>query len=367
MAYKLAYLCSSMSWGGLEMNQLRNAMWMKRRGLPVCILGLDKSPLIIEAKKNNLNTICIKKHRKYYDFVAAYKLSRIIKKESISHLIIRNTKDLSITSTIKFILGEKIKTAYFMEMQLGVNKKNIFHTLRFKGLDLWSCPLHFLSEQVKNKTYFNKKKIKVIGSGIDLSNINKYNTAESRKALDLPVDSFIIGLPGRIDPQKGQKLLLSAIKEIKEGNIHILLMGDITKEEGNVYENEIMSIIKINSWEKKVHLRGHQNDMSNFYSSIDCMVMASKSETFGMVTLEAISYGIPVIGSNAGGTPELLGGGKFGYLFESENQSSLGEKIKEAYHNKKELNTRDLSNHLKRFDHNIVCDSIERELSLKSI
>ena len=350
MAYKLAYLCSSISWGGLEMNQLRNAIWMKKRGISVCILSLNNSPLFIEAKKNNLNTIAIKKHKKYYDFTAAYKLSLLIKKEKISHLIIRNTKDISIAASIKFLLGKNIFTAYFMEMQLGVKKKNIFHTIRFKGIDLWSCPLFFLSEQVKNKTFFNKKKIKVIGSGIDLSLIKINKRIDARNALNLPINPFIIGLPGRIDPQKGQKLLLNAFKGITQLNIHILLMGNITLDEGNKYENEIMSIVNNNSWTKKIHIRSHQSDMSNFYSSIDCMIMASKAETFGMVTLEAIAHNVPVIGSNAGGTPELLGYGKFGYLFESENPNSLSDKIKEAYQKKKPTNQRDLSIHLNRFD-----------------
>ena len=143
-------------------------------------------------------------------------------------------------------------------------------------------------------------------------------------------------------------------------------MGNSTINEGNSYENEILSIIKKNNWSKKIHLIGHQSDMSNFYSAINCMVMASKSETFGMVTLESLAYEVPVIGSNAGGTPELLGNGEFGYLFESQNAKSLAKNILKAYRNKKDLSKSKLNKHLAKFDHHFICEKIENELSLKN-
>ena len=65
MAIKIAYLCSSDSWGGLEMNQLRNAIWMNEKEKSVCILALHNSPIYEASLKNKLETIPILKHRKY--------------------------------------------------------------------------------------------------------------------------------------------------------------------------------------------------------------------------------------------------------------------------------------------------------------
>tara|TARA_B100001758_G_scaffold247242_1_gene264429 strand:- start:170 stop:1273 length:1104 start_codon:yes stop_codon:yes gene_type:complete len=365
MKSKIAYLSSSISWGGLEMNQIRNAIWMKKKGYLVCIIGIDKSHLIEEAKKNQIETICIKKYRKYYDFINAFKLCSIIKKNRITHLIVRDTKDLSITATVKFILKNKIFTSYFMEMQLGISKKNLLHTIRFKGLDLWSCPLNCLSDQVKKMTRFQHTKIKVIGSGIDLSKCISKNKISSREILGLPKDSCIIGLPGRIDSQKGQLLLLNAFNELKTDNKHIVFMGNETLNETSEYNQLLHEYIKLHDLKKCVHFISHQKNMTHFYSAIDIMVMASKSETFGMVTLEALSFGIPVIGSNSGGTPELLGNGDFGYLFEPNNPKSLSIQMKYAFDNHKSLfSEKQLRDHLQKFDHHKVCKSIEKELSL---
>jgi hypothetical protein len=54
MKSKLVYLCSSMSWGGLEMNQLRNAGWMAARGHDELIVACINSPFLLQAQKMNL-------------------------------------------------------------------------------------------------------------------------------------------------------------------------------------------------------------------------------------------------------------------------------------------------------------------------
>jgi glycosyltransferase involved in cell wall biosynthesis len=56
--------------------------------------------------------------------------------------------------------------------------------------------------------------------------------------------------------------------------------------------------------------------------------MSSKKETFGMVTVEGMASGLPIIGSNSGGTPEILEQGKYGKLFEPSNSQSLASVIK---------------------------------------
>ena len=78
MTHTLGYLCSSTSWGGLEMNQLKNANWMKERGHAVYLLCKVNSPIEKAAKELNIPILLIENHRKYFDFKAGKKLSKII-------------------------------------------------------------------------------------------------------------------------------------------------------------------------------------------------------------------------------------------------------------------------------------------------
>ena len=90
--------------------------------------------------------------------------------------------------------------------------------------------------------------------------------------------------------------------------------------------------------------------------------MASKAETVGMVTLESLASNTPVIGSNAGGTIELLQNGKLGYLFEPENSESLAHEISCFLKKEKKWLDHELEQSIAKFDHQRVIQQIENHL-----
>ncbi len=364
MKNRLAYLCSSKSWGGLEMNHLRNAVWMSKRGHSVIVIGLSGSLYQIQAEEMGLSFIEIKPYRKYYDRKGAKELKTLLKSESVTHLIIRSNYDMCITASVKRSLNDHLHTSYFMEMQIGVKKTGLLHTLRYRQIDLWSCPLNWLSNQVKEMTRF-KNELIVIPSGLDLSNFEVLpNRSDSRTKLELKNDETLLGLIGRFDPQKGQLLLLEAMTKCRNNNFSVVFLGEPTMDEGVEYANSMNRFIKDHGLEKRVSIRGFRKDISTFYSAVDWIVMATKAETFGMVTIEAFACGTPVLGSNAGGTPELLENEYGGRLFESMNSTDLARKIDNIVSNMNFPDSEKLKTIAKKFDHNLVCLTVEKALHL---
>lgn len=366
MNTKIGYICSSTSWGGLEMNQLRNAIWMQQRGHRVVVLCQQNAPIHIQSVAANLPVQLIQKHRKYYDFAAGKKLAKLIQAQEISHLITRDTRDLSLGAIAKTFAGKKaFHFSYFMEMQLGVKKTNLLHTIRFRQLDLWSCPLNWLEKQVHTLTRFSKSKTTVIPSGLDLYPFSSAQTqADARAKLELPLDKTIVGLIGRFDPHKGQVLLLEALTKIQDPQVCVCLLGEPTRNEGTAYFDKIQSTIAENKLQNRVFIRPFREDIASFYRAIDVFVMASKAETFGMVTIEAMASGTPTVGSNAGGTPEILQYGELGYLFEPLNATSLADNIQKFVENPGAIDRKTLQEVARKYDHNHVCELVERELHL---
>lgn len=368
MQAKLGYLCSSDSWGGLEMNHVKNAKWMQERGHDVVFFCYENSPIALKAQSEQIDCIYIQKHKKYYDFSAAKALRKLIEKNAVSHLLIRSTFDMSIAANVKYKLKNKIHLSYFMEMQFGVKKTNLLHTLRFKYLDLWSCPLHFLENQVKTMTKFPHQKIKVIPSAINLNDFESPMTKnEARNLLELPENQLIFGLIGRFDPQKGQLLLLEAMKLAKNKDFKIALLGEPTKNEGLEFFEKMNHFISENKLDERVFIRPFRNDIITFYKAIDWFVMASKAETFGMVTIEAMASGTPTLGSNAGGTPEILEKGKIGKLFETLNAQDLANKIDEIIDERMKFSPEFLILKAQQYSHHLVCELVEENLDLHSI
>lgn len=364
---KIAYFCPSLSWGGLEMNQLRNAEWMLNRGHKVMIFVQNGSRIHQEAEKLNISVAFVKPHKKYYDFLNAFRLIKKIKQHQVSHLIVRDPRDMSLCALAKSWTFHKFFLAYFMEMQIGIPKRDLIHTLRYESYDLWACPLNWLSEQVKELTKFPKERIKVIPSAMDLSKFTDLPSQNSaREKLELPNDQIIIGLIGRFDPFKGHHLLLDAYEMLSpklRSKISLAFLGEQMNPDIDDFYPELMKRLKKETFKSNVHILPFRKDVETFYAGIDVFVMASKAETFGMVTIESIAAGTPVIGSNAGGTPELLGEGNRGILFETMNKESLANSIKHFVEDY-QFDANHLKAYAKNYDHQQVCALVEENLGL---
>lgn len=361
--FRIAYLCSSQSWGGLEMNQLRNALWMQKRGHIVFILGIADSKSEEFCRQHALSFISIQQHRKYYDFSKGLALNNVLKSLEIEHLIVRDVKEMSVSAIAKFWGKYSFKLHYFMEMQLGVRKTNVLHTLRFWQLDTWSCPLKWLENQVQTMTRMPKNGIVVIPSGIELATFNvSYSISEARKQIGVLNEGLMIGLAGRFDPQKGQHLAIEALNNCLDKSLKLILIGAPTHNEGNEYTILLQKLIQDYNLQSRVFMLPFSDSLVSFYTAIDVLIMATKAETVGMVTLEAMACGTPVIGSNAGGTPEILNQGESGYLFEPQSIESLTEQLNLFCDNPKRFSTQQLQEAVAHFDHEKVCGLVENRL-----
>lgn len=366
MRATIAYLCSSVSWGGLEMNQLRNALWMKERGHTVFIFCIPESPVALQAKALGLDIVAIHRQRKYYDFRAARLFRHLLTRCGVTHLILRDTRDISMAATARFRMGKRLHVSYFMEMQLGVQKKNLLHSLRFRFIDLWACPLSYLEKQVRTMTHF-KNTLVQIPSGLELAPFLAAPTCEeSRKQLELPPNRFVFGLIGRFDPQKGQQLVLKAFEQLEDAPVDLVFLGEPTVGEGAEYYQTILDEIAHHGWQERVFIRPFRKDTAVFYAAIDVLIMATKAESIGMVTLEALASGTPVLGSDRGGTPEILAQEKGGKLFISQDANDLAKQMRSFIDSPRHYNPENLRKLVAPNDHQAVCEQVEAALGIPS-
>ena len=133
-------------------------------------------------------------------------------------------------------------------------------------------------------------------------------------------DEFIVCIVGRIEEAKGQHIVLEAVESLRKSGIKIktLVVGHFMNENyfnnlKNSYPNDIFT--------------GFVSNPTDFMQISDCLVLATKKETFGLVLIEAMKCGICVLGSNSGGPLEIIDDEKNGLLFESMNSDSLCKKL----------------------------------------
>jgi len=361
MKLTLAYLCNTRSWGGLEMNQLRNATWMKERGHDVHVFVLVDSPAHNQAIENKLNVHLISKHKRHYDFYQAYKLVKKLTHIGADCLIVRRTFDMSIAASVSFFSRRKIKTIFCMEMQLSFPKKQFFRTWRYRYLDAWCCPLNYLKEQVLTNTNMNRDRVIVVPSGIDLSKIDDFPRGKAREQLNLPQNANVFGILGRIDPKKGQKLVLEIWDKLTDSIL--LIQGDFDTTEHKKYLAEINDLITQKDVSKQIIFLPFSTKNDVFFSAIDALIVPSENETVGMVTLEAFAHKKPVIGSNIGGTREIIANTQLGLLFMPNSNEDLLVKLEQFKSMKNTFKLEDFTTEIQKYDKNLVCEKMEEIVS----
>lgn len=326
---KIAFFITSTGWGGLEMNTLKLADWLTRRKWRVELFTTKNSRTYEGAVKMGLPVQTLDRPKRYFDFKNAKNIASMLKKNDIKTIFIIDKRDIDVIAIAKSLFYRNLKIIYQQQMQIGVKKKDIIHTLRYRSIDYWISPLNWLKDEVIQRTRFPKERIKVIPLCVEIDKFitRKYTKEEARKKLDIPTDKTLIGIIGRVSPKKGQFTLIQGLLELKQKGIEaeILIFGSPTIDDPvcQQYDKDIKDFTKSNKLDKLVHFRAHSEDVNIFYDAIDIFVMASEGETFGMVTIEAMLSGLPIIATNSAGTPEILNFGELGLLFRPNDFSGF--------------------------------------------
>jgi glycosyltransferase involved in cell wall biosynthesis len=324
----VVFLCTSESRGGLELNVVKLAESLHNKQYNLKIYTISGSLISEIAAQKKIPLVIIKKHKKYFDLPKALSLAGKLKKDQADFLFIFHNRDQSIAASAKSFYP-KIKLIYQQHMQLGLPKKDFFHNRRFLKIDVWITPLKILAEEVKNMTNFSKDKIHVIPIGVDYNKFinNNLSKSECRKILGLPLNEKLIGIIGRIDKQKGQLTLIKSLEFIDNTELKLVIAGEPTLDEGQIYFEEIINYINLNNLKDRVIIIPFVNRPEIFFKAIDIFGLGSYSETYGMVTIEAMMSELPVIATNSGGTPEILNYGEYGYLYQPGNEVEFAENV----------------------------------------
>jgi len=165
-------------------------------------------------------------------------------------------------------------------------------------------------------------KISVIHNGIDLT-WWKSQTLSFKKELHKS-EGALLGLTvAELHPRKGIHVLLKAIEALVETkkNLHFAIAGD------GPQRKTLEKLIAKRGLTEFVTLLGRQKNIPYLMKTADFFILPSMREAFGMVILEAMVSGLPIIASRTGGIPEIIEDGKTGLLVPPNNPQKLAETI----------------------------------------
>ncbi len=210
---------------------------------------------------------------------------------------------------------------------------------------------------------YNPFNLKQIEKGAEIKVKSPYHDSSSLKLI----------ITGNLAKSKGQLEAIEAVGLLNKvgHNTELCIIGSDTDK---TYMAKLMQQIEEYNVEDKVHILGYKTNPLAYVSLADVGIMSSRMEGFGRVTFEYLVLGKPVVGANTGATPEMVGNGKNGYLFDPDDKRSLVNALENYVKDKSLIKTHGKNSRTKALQmmqgsHNIdnLFKKIERVASEKNV
>jgi D-inositol-3-phosphate glycosyltransferase len=184
----------------------------------------------------------------------------------------------------------------------------------------------------------NVGKIKIIPPGVDLSRFYPIPVDEAKEVIGIPPCDQVILYVGRIEPLKGIDTLIEAIAymrhkgSLEEQSFCLAVIGgepETSTEEIDSEMARLKDLCHEHGLDDLVTFLGKrdQDTLPYYYSAAEAVVLPSHYESFGMVALEAMACGTPVVASQVGGLAFLVQDGVTGYTVPSTDVEALADRL----------------------------------------
>lgn len=163
-------------------------------------------------------------------------------------------------------------------------------------------------------------RVEIVAPGVDRALFSPGAAHGARTAISYDGGPLVLFV-GRIQPLKGVDIAIEALAQLSDPTSTLMIVGGASGIEGDAEVARIHGLIDSLALRERVVFVEPQPHyaLSTYYRAADVLVMPSRSESFGLVALEAAACGIPVVAAAVGGLRTLVKDGVTGYLIEDRD------------------------------------------------
>lgn len=175
-----------------------------------------------------------------------------------------------------------------------------------------------------DKKICREDKLQVIFNGVDIESYeNGVRGAIKRKDLNIPEDAFVVGMVGRMSPQKAPDVFVKMAKQVKDEvpNAHFIIVGN-----GN-QEDEIRKYAEDNGFSNSLHITGWVDNPMSYVELFDVACLLSRWEGFGLALPEYMMAGKPIVASRVDAIPNIIRNGENGLLVEVDDDIGASKAV----------------------------------------
>lgn len=304
-------LMISDAWGGLEQTALSDVRMLMQNGIRVTLLVRQNSPIDRAVKMDSPQVrvvYCPPKVRNYFDRGLWRQLRQLIDGEKVNLVHCHQT---SILGAVVPPLMARPHVALVVSRHIlnSHNKKDPIHALIYRRVDYVLVLSQTMRRNLLATLPVPEKKLRVVNLAIDLERFNPglIDRMELRREWGVPDGAFLVGVVGRLDPMKGQDLLVKALAQVRKSfvDVYAVMVGDETPGLEGAYVNELKKTIDELRVSEFMLAKEASKNVPQVMAALDLFAMPSWSEAFGLVAIEAMAMGVPCILSRGGSAEEM--------------------------------------------------------------
>lgn len=289
---KILNVESATNFSGGVNQLIINVKGLIEKGHEVTVACVENSPVYRSLKDSGADFFFIDEDRVYK---SALRLREFLKQRDFDIVHTHHSKGHTI-GLLSLLFRKKEKLV--VQRSVLFPTTNVFKYLNPR-VDLFIANSYAVKD-VMQRHFVNSKKIKVIYSTIDESKLEGIEREAIRKEFSFKGNVF--GVVGNYSSFKGHDIAIEAFKKLDLKDSMLVLVGKDTEK--------LQGLVKELGIEDRVKVLGFRKDAYRIIAGFDILVIPSLRESFPNVAIEAFLLGVPVIGTNVGGIPELLGDGR---------------------------------------------------------
>jgi glycosyltransferase involved in cell wall biosynthesis len=324
---KILELCLSDGQGGLELYVVKIIAQLRLRGHTVYSIT-RRGTYLSSALRGEWN-VDTARPNVFTFWPTAKRLVQVMERKQIEVLRVNWGHDLPLACAVKSLCDRSIKLIYSRHMRLTRRKKDPYHRLLYRQVDLFTAITNNLLKEAHQFLPMDGTKMALLRYGITPATPVE-DCKRFLEAHHLKPQTFTVGCFSRLEYAKGQHLLVEAIKHLTSKGIECqaLIVGHVMDQ---AYYNALQSSVSVSNLGKQIHFMNFVTDPMKIMPCLDVLVLTTYEETFGLVLAEAMLMGTAVMGTKAGGVPEIIAHESTGLLFESGDPADLAQGLERLY------------------------------------
>ena len=257
------------------------------------------------------------------------RLGRIILKEKVDIVHVNNGMSNLEPVIAAILLGRKYIVHYH-----GVERPGFVQRLFRNHVHKYIVISEYVAEAL-SEYGFLRERMAVIPNPYQESHALSKQSSELRAQYGIEQEDKVFAIVGRIVRWKGHVEFLNAAFIILQAvpDAKALIIGDFS-DGGIAYQNQIQKMIDDSGFGDRVIMTGYVKDVGSMYDIVDvCVHTSIEPEPFGLVIIEAMANGIPVIASDLGAPKEIITDGINGYIVNPDSPQKIADSVIRLFSN----------------------------------